>query len=345
MNLSLKDLISGDPDRALGQRVYAKFGDSLPFLFKILSVNSALSIQTHPTKAQAEVLHKEKPELYKDDNHKPEIAIALTPVKMFYGFKSYDEILDGLSRVVEIGSLSGSRSFQNFSQANTTEEKEAALKFLYASIMSKTLSDGGKQLLATACSSLVERCVSGDIGGPEGALVLELAKLYPVDPGLFAPFLMNVVTVNPGEAIYTEPCVPHAYLSGDMVEVMANSDNVVRAGLTPKPCDVSTLVEIVNCKMGAPKIINSQPEVDSPFSTYETPAEEFSVSVLRGKFQGQINKNSEVEMLFPLEAQGDLNISGVKHLIKHGEAIFIPATISEYSLDLKAGSLFRVRVP
>jgi mannose-6-phosphate isomerase len=345
VSLSLKDLISGDPDRVLGDRVYSKFGNSLPFLFKILSVNSALSIQTHPTKSQAEVLHKSKPELYKDDNHKPEIAIPLTPVKMFYGFRPYEEILTNLSNLSEIQLLSGARSFHNFSVAKTENEQEVALKYIYASIMSKTLSDEGRKLLGEACKSLIQKCSTGAIKGEESELVLELAKLYPVDPGLFAPFLMNVVTVNPGEAIYTEPCVPHAYLSGDMVEVMANSDNVVRAGLTPKPCDVTTLIEIVNCKMGMPKIAKSKSEINSPFAEYLTPAEEFSVSVLEGKFEGNVIKNPEPELLFSMRGRGLLSVAGQKYPISHGEALFIPAGISEYSLDVEEGSLFRVRVP
>jgi mannose-6-phosphate isomerase class I len=97
--------------------------------------------------------------------------------------------------------------------------------------------------------------------------------------------------------------------------------------------------------MGMPKIVKSKSEINSPFAEYLTPAEEFSVSVLVGKFEGQVIKNSEPEMLFSMGGQGSLSVAGHKHLIRHGEALFIPAGISEYSLDVEEGSLFRVRVP
>lgn len=342
--LTLKDAMQGDLAETLGPKVAAKFGSNLPFLFKILSVGSALSIQAHPTIEQARILHKSKPDLYKDDNHKPEIAIALSTIKMFYGFRPYEELIRNLSNIAELRELMGETAIATFTQAKSEKDAESGLKAFYSSLMSKTLSAEGKAQLAVACSSLISKCSRGVYTGEEAALVLELAKSYPVDAGLFAPYLMNISKIEPGQAIFTEPCVPHAYLSGDMVEVMANSDNVVRAGLTPKPCDVPTLIEIVNCAMARPKIITTEPGT-AGFNKFKTPAAEFEVQVVTGPFVGEVTSSHSPELLFPINCKGALSTSSKRTELANGEALFMPAAVKGYRLEIKSGQLFRVVVP
>jgi len=343
-DLTLKEVIKSDLSGTLGSQIAAKFSGNLPFLFKILSVGSALSIQTHPTLEQARQLHKAKPDLYKDENHKPEIAVAISTIKMFYGFRPYEELVANFAKISELRTLVGESAAGAFTNVKSSQDAESELKRLYGELMSKTLSNDGRMQLAEACGSLVSKCRSGEYSGEEAALILELAKSYPVDAGLFAPYLMNISEVKPGQAIFTEPCVPHAYLSGDMVEVMANSDNVVRAGLTPKPCDVSTLIEIVNCRMSQPKIISAE-STSFGFKKYKTPAAEFEVQVLVEPFEGEITKPKSPELLFPINCKGSVTVSSKRTELANGEALFMSAAVGSYKLNIKSGQLFRVIVP
>ena len=330
----------------LGDSLRKEFGDTLPFLFKILSVGGALSIQLHPTKEQAVNLNKQKPDLYKDDNHKPEIAIALTPITMFYGFRPFAELATNLKSTPELKHLVSESLLSNFLNSKSEESARLALKELYQELMCSTLSEHGRAKLNMACSELVSRCNSSGESSLENSLVAHLAKSYPVDVGLFAPYLMNIITVPVGEAIYTEPCVPHAYLSGDMVEVMANSDNVVRAGLTPKTCDVETLTAIIDCRMGLPNLVRPSGLVGSEFKRYVTAAKEFEVQVLQSSAEiSNVTKNKP-ELLFPLNCKGSIKWGEEASIeFQKGRAVLIPSFLGKYSVQLEEGSLYRVIVP
>lgn len=343
--IPLKDAVAADPKSFLGNAVAETFGPALPFLFKILSVGEALSIQTHPTKEQAELLHREKPDLYRDSNHKPEIAVAVTPVQLFYGFRSYAEIVNSFTRVVSLSTLVSGNDLGTLSEATDTASQERIFKKIYSQLISTTLTSDGRRKLSSACDRLVNDCRQGMLQGVEAKLVLRLAEKYPSNVGLFAPFLMDIATIPPGQALYTEPGVPHAYLSGDMIEVMANSDNVVRAGLTPKPCDVATLIDIVNCRMGAAPIVSSTPVVGTPFRRFPTPAAEFEVQVGSGKFEAQVKTNNRPELLFSLDGEGILKVDGVPTMITKGQAMLISAQIPTYELSVVNGSVYRVVVP
>ncbi len=333
-------------EELLGDSLRKKYGDTLPFLFKILSVGGALSIQLHPTKEQAANLNKQKPDLYKDDNHKPEIAIALTPITMFYGFRPFTELAANLESTPELRHLISESLISDFLNSKSEESARVALKELYRELMCSTLSEHGRNKLNIACAELVSRCNSSIEGSSENALVAHLAKSYPVDVGLFAPYLMNIITVPVGEAVYTEPCVPHAYLSGDMVEVMANSDNVVRAGLTPKTCDVETLTSIIDCRMGLPDLVRPSGLGSAEFKRYVTAAKEFEVQVLQSSVEvSNITKNKP-ELLFPLNCKGSIKWGEDASIeFQKGRAVLIPSFLGKYSVQLDEGSLYRVIVP
>jgi mannose-6-phosphate isomerase len=342
----LNETLGDHAEELLGASLRKQFGDNLPFLFKILSVGGALSIQLHPTKEQAVNLNKQKPDLYRDSNHKPEIAIALTPLTMFYGFRPFPELEANIRGTPELRHLISESRISNFINSDSKDAAQIALKDLYRELMGSTLSEHGRSKLAIACSELVARCSVPSQNTLEANLVVNLAKSYPTDVGLFAPYLMNIVTIPVGEAIYTEPCVPHAHLSGDMVEVMANSDNVVRAGLTPKTCDVETLADIIDCRMGLPDIVRPSRADNSAFNRYVTAAKEFEVQVLNTNTEVIETTQGKPELLFPIDCDGSVRWSdGNSIKFQKGRAVLIPSFLSEYSVGITKGSLYRIVVP
>lgn len=249
---------------------------ALPFLVKVLSVNQALSVQAHPNKALAGKLHAARPDVYKDANHKPEMALALTPFEAMCGFRPLPDIVAGIEACPELRDLVGDGPLAALaslcesagvaaapstatppaaasaaaaaagsptgSEANPPAAK-AALREAFASFMANSEDEAG---VREAADALVARLKDESAeGSANRELVLRLAEKYPGDIGLFAPFWLNVLTLEPGSAIFLGAGEPHAYLSGDCVECMATSDNVVRAGLTPKLKDVPTLVSML----------------------------------------------------------------------------------------------------
>jgi len=230
----------------------------VPFMFKVLSIRTALSIQAHPDKTLAPILHASQPDIYKDPNHKPEMCVALTPLEAMKGFRPLSEIRDNLEQFPELKSLVGEDAVAQFlrycdgaaagvggSGAGEREEQESkALEVLFGAFLRCPVER------ATLCvKALVERLegtansIADELPYLCG-LILRLHNDYPGDPGIFGPLLLNCLQLTPGQAFFMQANEPHAYIKGDIVEVMALSDNVVRAGLTPKFKDVETL-----CKM------------------------------------------------------------------------------------------------
>jgi mannose-6-phosphate isomerase len=232
-----------------------KFGTKLPFLFKVLSVGKALSIQAHPDKALAEQLHKRDPKNYPDDNHKPEMTIAITPFEGLCGFRPLGEIAQFLKSVKSLRGLVGEEEATEFEKTVEAGKDEAtnkkALKAIFASLMAskpEEIEAAAKELISAAESQGDEFANGGPESSPSSQLVPLLKRLntqFPHDLGLFLVFLLNLVTLQPGEAMFLRADDIHAYLSGDIIECMAASDNVVRAGFTPKFKDVDTLVEML----------------------------------------------------------------------------------------------------
>ncbi|KAJ3517813.1 hypothetical protein NMY22_g13882 [Coprinellus aureogranulatus] len=237
----------------------AKKGE-LPFLFKVLSIAKALSIQSHPDKAMARELHAKQPGVYKDPNHKPEMALALTEFDALCGFRPLHEIADNIRATPELASLIPSATLDAFYAAvpsspssTATPEQKAALKNLFEAVMSASPSS-----VDETTSKLISRYTSSP--SPSSSplyaleqLILTLNQSYPNDIGLFCPLLLNVLHLSPGEAIYLGAGEPHAYLKGEAIECMANSDNVIRAGLTPKLRDVGNLVRGLTYECGGGK--------------------------------------------------------------------------------------------
>ncbi|CAD6188122.1 unnamed protein product [Caenorhabditis auriculariae] len=210
----------------------------LSYLFKVLSVAGPLSIQIHPTKEQAKILHSKDPKNYSDANHKPEIAIALTDFELLSGFRCHSEIAANLQGFPEILELFGNNEKAALSSL-AESPSPSSLRVVFSKIWKTDSIEIGK---------IVERIYNRvkDDATDLHFIIARLAKLFPGDVGALAPIFLNYFKLKPGEATFLSPNMPHAYLFGDCVECMACSDNTIRAGLTPKFIDVESLVEMLN---------------------------------------------------------------------------------------------------
>jgi mannose-6-phosphate isomerase len=302
---TLLDLVQ-DNASLLSPEIIEKFGPKLPFLFKVLSIGKALSIQAHPNKKLAEQLHARDSKNYPDDNHKPEMTIAITPFDGLCGFRPLNEISHFLSTIPSLRNLIGdaeANAFQTAVEGHETStdpaqeaSNKAALQKVFAALM-----NAKPEAVEAASNALVESAKSegptfAGSGGPSNDgqelanLVVRLNGQFPCDIGLFVFFFLNYVSLSPGEAMFLSADSPHAYLSGDIIECMAASDNVVRAGFTPKYKDVPTLVSMLTYST-APISDQKMLPVDYAYVTmnaiayssashcklYDPPIDEFSV--------------------------------------------------------------------
>ncbi|XP_059768734.1 mannose-6-phosphate isomerase isoform X1 [Balaenoptera ricei] len=266
----------------LGSKVKDTFNGKLPFLFKVLSVETALSIQAHPNKELAETLHLQAPQHYPDANHKPEMAIALTPFQGLCGFRPVEEIVTFLTKVPEFQFLIGDNAATQLKQSLSRDSQ--AVAFALRSCFSH-LMKSEKKVVVEQLNLLVKRISQQVAAGNNmediyGELLLQLHQQYPGDIGCFAIYFLNLLTLKPGEAMFLEANVPHAYLKGDCVECMACSDNTVRAGLTPKFIDVPTLCEMLSY-IPSPSQDRLFPpawsQEDPYLSIYDPPVPDFTV--------------------------------------------------------------------
>jgi mannose-6-phosphate isomerase len=324
----LSNLISQNLSLFLSDKIASRFGE-LPYLFKVLAAEKALSIQVHPNKQQAELgfEHEEQQGIplsasnrnYKDANHKPELVYALTDYTAMNGFRPISEILAHFNYldIPELNSLvndlsgdqtpNGLASFFAGLLSLQGEQKEVALMML---IMKAKLSPT-----------------------PLFNLIAELEEQYPDDVGLFAPLILNVIALKPGQAMYLDAETPHAYIKGTGLEIMANSDNVLRAGLTPKYMDVK---ELVSCTRFNEKRIDSlllEPTHDNGMLEYPIPVEDFKFAIIEHSEQREIDTQG-AEILLPLdEAMTLTHICGEQCVIEKGQSVFIPAFAQQYTID------------
>ena len=354
---TLLDLVQ-DNQALLAPSVAARYGKTVPFLFKVLSVNKALSIQAHPNKKLAEQLHARDPKNYPDDNHKPEMAIAITPFEGLCGFRPLDEIAHFLGAVPALRQLVGEDKASEFADVvkNTAEmtseeavvQNKKALQKVFGAVMSSSEAD-----MAAAAKALVESAetagadfAGGGVDATSGSTLAELVTRlhgqFGPDYGLFVLFFLNFVTLQPGEALFLQADDIHAYVSGDIVECMASSDNVVRAGLTPKFKDVDTLVNMLTYSY-APIDEQKMRPTDYPYATlnragyssgsavilYDPPIDEFSVvqSTLRGNgAKATFDPLDGPSIIICTAGKGKISVGPTVHEVKEGYVFFVGAT-------------------
>ncbi|MFF3920150.1 mannose-6-phosphate isomerase, class I [Streptomyces sp. NPDC001852] len=331
---TLVDVIDADPERELGKAAVAKFGPRLPFLLKILAAGAPLSLQVHPNLEQAKEGYADEERRaipvdaphrnYKDANHKPELICALTEFDGLCGFRDpvrSAELLDAL----------GVTSLKPYVDLLHARPEDAALREVLTAILT-----ADPQEMAHTVAEASAACAR--LGG-EHAPYAELAQHYPGDPGVIAAMLLNHVRLQPGEALFLGAGIPHAYLNGLGVEIMANSDNVLRCGLTPKHVDVPELLRVVRFEAGDPGVL--RPEA-SPAGeeVYETPIDEFRLSryvLPEGAAARDLTLDTPQILLCTAGS-----VRAGEHELSPGQSVFVPA--GETAQVSGPGTVFRATV-
>lgn len=346
---SLLDLVS-DNQALMSTEISKKYNNKLPFLFKVLSIHKALSIQAHPNKKLAGELHAKDPKNYPDDNHKPEMAIAITHFESLCGFRPLKEIVHFLKTIPPLRALVGedrASSLENTAAAEDSDlvTSKSSLRAAFTALMKSAPED-----VRAMSKSLISQAESQEITpGPSVNTSAELCELvtrshanFPHDIGLFVLFFLNYVQLAPGQALYLKADDIHAYVSGDIIECMASSDNVIRAGFTPKFQDVNTLTEILTYDHDPPAQQLLQP-VDYPYVTlntaayssgsdsllYDPPIEEFSVVRTALKADGAKATFEGIagpSVVICTSGQGSISVGPKREDLKEGFVYFVGAT-------------------
>jgi mannose-6-phosphate isomerase len=312
---TLESLISTSPEALLGPRVVQRFGARLPFLLKVLAAETPLSLQAHPSQAQAEegfddeekrgVARTAATRNYKDRSHKPELLCALTPFDALCGFRPIAPtlaLLDALGLSVEMSAL-------------RKDPTANGLKRIFHAWMSLPKEQGAALAERVAAGA---KTLEGDFYEARRWL-LDLARLYPGDPGIAGATLLNVIRLKPGQAIYLPAGNLHAYLGGVGVEIMASSDNVLRGGLTPKHVDVPELLKVLDFNPLEVRALEATAQGGE--HVYETPAPEFRLSRIAGPFTAQ---RWGPDLLLCTEGKATVSAAGKTVTLESGQAAFIP---------------------
>jgi mannose-6-phosphate isomerase len=272
---SLLDALRAEPDRLLGPDRAQRWEGTLPFLLKFLAADEPLSLQAHPSLKQARsgfarenatgvdrgAAHRN----YRDANHKPELICALTEFHALVGFRDPAATVP-LLRALDVPELAG------HAELLAAQPDPDGLRALFTTWI--TLPQSTLDVLVPALQEGAVRLAGADTRyRAEARTVLELSERYPGDAGVLAALLLNRVTLAPGEALFLPAGNLHAYLNGAGIELMANSDNVLRGGLTPKHVDVPELLRVLDFTAAPPPVLTGRP--DGAWTRYDTPAEEF----------------------------------------------------------------------
>lgn len=342
-NHSLYNLIQETPELVLSEKVYDRFGE-LPYLFKVQDVKDILSIQVHPSKTEAEKgFEREEAEgvpinapyrNYKDKNHKPEVMVALSEFWLLHGFTSARRIEKVLEETPEFNIL-------------IPFYKRDGLKAMYQSVM---------EMEQQAINSMLHNLVKRELRKKkEGVLTKEMpgwwvAKIFAdqpdltgdIDRAVFSIYLFNIVKVNPGEAVFQSAGIPHAYMEGQCMELMANSDNVLRAGLTPKHIDVPELLKHTVFESIVPDVMKGNPVLPGE-RIYPCPVPDFGIARIELEAKRPYtSRSSSLELMFVTEGGALINNSIV---LKKGEAIAVFANQS-YTIEASGHcTLFKAFVP
>ncbi|MFE6666004.1 mannose-6-phosphate isomerase, class I [Streptomyces sp. NPDC057697] len=330
----LTEVIAADPERELGRATVEKFGPRLPFLLKLLAAGAPLSLQVHPDLAQAQRGYEDEERrsvpidaphrTYKDANHKPELICALTPFAGLCGFRRPAEAAETMAAL-------GVDSLKPYVDLLGAHPEEAALREVLTAILGADPAEMAETVGLAAAAA--ER-----LGGAH-APYARIAHHFPGDPGVIAAMLLNYVELQPGEALFLGAGVPHAYLDGLGVEIMANSDNVLRCGLTPKHIDVPELLRIVRFEATEPGILRPE-AAPSGEELYETPVDEFRLSrfdLSPGAAPVDLTRDTPQILLCTGGAPkaGELDLAP-------GAAVFVPS--GEKAEVSGTGTLFRATV-
>ncbi len=325
----LSEFIEQNKKAVLSSKTAQQFGE-LPYLFKVLAAAQALSIQVHPSKEEAEIGF-EKENLagialnaanrnYRDPNHKPELVYALTPYQAMNGFRPLADILRNFEEL----SIEELKPLTEELKSNQTE---AGLEAFFTTLLSL------QGTVRTAAVEALLKLVTSNTSNPTYALIQELSEQYPGDIGLFAPLMLNVLTLQPKQAMFLDARTPHAYLKGTGLEIMANSDNVLRAGLTPKHIDVPELAKCTKFAEKPAETLLLEPVEQKDILLFPVPVPDFKFAIFPQPSKVLVSIDS-AEVLMPLDADLTLeSTDGQSVTISKGQSVFVPAYTGSYKLS------------
>ncbi|MDY7038059.1 MAG: mannose-6-phosphate isomerase, class I [Thermodesulfobacteriota bacterium] len=343
--VSLLELIQNNPEDILGKSVAERFSNKLPFLFKVLAITKSLSIQAHPDMSQAIDGFRRENSLklslnapnrnYRDENHKPELICALRPLWALKGFRRAGDIVALLNKITGSSLKSELCVLQEFL-------KKKGLRGFFNALMN--MDRERKNQIIAEVMTYGEKNSGADL---IFEWVVRLNQEYPGDIGVLSPIFMNLVQLQPGEAIYIPAGELHAYLEGAGIELMANSDNVLRGGLTPKHIDVPELLTVLEFSSSRLDIIRPENK-ETGESIFCAPAKEFILSVISVNdgliYKGPLKRSVEIMIC----VEGDSHIkdlgSGEVLLLKRGTSIIIPSAVRQYAIKGRA-SIYKGAVP
>ncbi len=339
---SLYAMIKENPEKILSEKVYARFGE-LPYLFKAQDVNEILSIQVHPSKAEAEKgFDREESEgipinapyrNYKDRNHKPEVMVALSEFWLLHGFKQLDAIEKTLEDVQEFNVLlplfrrEGLKALYQF----VMEMEQVDINALLVNLIKREIrKKNDNELTKEMPGWWVARIFEGQSEGVN------------IDRAVFSIYFFNIVKANPGEGVFQSAGIPHAYMEGQCIELMANSDNVLRAGLTPKHIDVPELMKHTIFESIIPNVMSGNTVLPGE-KIYPCPVADFGIAKIDlSSTIAYSSKSYSLELMIVTE--GGVLINN-KLVLKRGEAVAIPAGES-YTMQASGNcTLFKAFVP
>lgn len=350
--VKLDEFLAKEPDMVGVIDHYYKYNKQLPFLFKILSIAQPLSLQAHPDKKLAKVLHQRDPKNYPDSNHKPELAIALTDFHVLCDFRPHSEIVRFFEELPPLRKLIGERACDHYKssiQLSASSQDNDQLRGALGECFKRVMAIG-KDAIINETKSLLSQ-YPNVMGKDLTNVVAELDNLYPGDPGIVAPFFLNYIKLRPGQAIYIRANKLHAYLRGECIECMACSDNVVRAGLTTKYRDVQTLTDMLDYEpVKTPQDLILSPKIrqqDHCAITLFAPTDEFQVEKIvisneQDCVLSPVKSSSFIIVLDGKATTKDFFDIKTRHKLSLGFAGFVPPKIQLKLADIK-GTLVMYR--
>jgi mannose-6-phosphate isomerase class I len=362
VRVPLDRLVSADPWLIMGSDVALRFAGQLPYLFKVLDVRLMATLQAHPSKAQAEDgfsrenaagIPIDAPNRnYRDENHKPEAHVVLTDFWMLHGFRPLEEIAETFGAEPELRTVMPAVGERLRAAPRDAEARSALLRDLFTRVMTMAQTE-----VDALVNALVARLEAEEGGGgltrdSHGFWALRAARTFPLadghrDRGILSLYMLNLVRLKPGQGTFQPSGTLHAYLEGANVEIMANSDNVLRCGLTPKHVDVPELITTLTFRDGRPHILEGRASSETG-REYETPAEEFALERIEispgTPYAG--GREHSADSLIVTDGAAAVVAAGRTLVLPRGGAALVPAALP-YSIAARAARtvIFKAGVP
>ena len=343
--ISLEALIQDNPEDILGKRVVKQFGTRLPYLFKVLAAAQPLSIQAHPNQGQAKQGFEKENRLnipldafhrnYKDDNHKPESICAMTPFWALKGFRNVGDMLELLTMVYPIPLSADIEKLKQHPDSR-------GLRLFFSAVMKM-----GQPQQKKVVDNVVAMAKKQKQDDHIFQWIIELNNRFPGDIGVLSPILLNVVRLEPGQAMFLPAGELHAYLDGVGIELMANSDNVLRGGLTSKHIDVDELLRVLNFSEGETAVLPVTPSNRCEL-VYDSRAEEFVLSVIQVQTDIAYDSRTERGVEILLCTRGEATIDDLHNNLgiplPKGRSVLVPAAVEKYRITGDA-TIYKAAAP